>query len=329
MIVRALSSWPVVTQVSPQQASSSITRAVRPGRPRAADRRVAVAGEEVVGEGVRPDPDVRSVRAVVRRGHARRAAPQRGPARTPGIERRWSMPARRLGQPGDRREPHHPVRQRRHRRGQRGPLRQPAEQVVAARAAHAAATSCFWCSASDLYVAMSTPVGQSRGAALAGQAEVERLARPPGRRARRPASRRAPPGAPGRGRGWSPSRRGSRGTTGTSRRPVRCCRPRTCRRRCSGARRCRASRRRGPAAARCGTGGAAGPGAGRRPAAPGRRALPGLSRSSGSQIALTAANSRSDSASYISGSSSERARPSPCSPDSEPPCVAQLRARTR
>ena len=32
------------------------------------------------------------------------------------------------------------------------------------------------------------------------------------------ASRRAPPGAPGPGRGWSPSRRGWRGTTGTSRR---------------------------------------------------------------------------------------------------------------
>ena len=30
MIVRAWSSWPVVIQVSPQQASSGMTRAVRP-----------------------------------------------------------------------------------------------------------------------------------------------------------------------------------------------------------------------------------------------------------------------------------------------------------
>jgi hypothetical protein len=61
--------------------------------------------------------------------------------------------------------------------------------------------------------------------------------------------------------------------------------------------------------------------AGRRSASNGAGStmLPGFSRFSGSQIALTAPKSRIDSASYISGSSSERALPSPCSPDSEPP----------
>ena len=51
----------------------------------------------------------------------------------------------------------------------------------------------------------------------------------------------------------------------------------------------------------------------------GSTSTPGFSRPVGSQIALTSANSASDCASYISGNSSERARPSPCSPDSEPP----------
>ena len=56
----------------------------------------------------------------------------------------------------------------------RGPPRQPAEQRSGCAAARAW-PSYVWCSASALYVAMSTPVGQSRRAALAGQAEVERL----------------------------------------------------------------------------------------------------------------------------------------------------------
>ena len=94
---------------------------------------------------------------------------------------------------------------------------------------------------------MSTPVGQSRRAALAGQAEVERLGDRGIGEARRPASRRSPPGAPGRGRGWSPSRRGSRGRTGTSRRWSSA--RRTCRRRCSGAPRRRGCRRRAAAGA--------------------------------------------------------------------------------
>ena len=52
--------------------------------------------------------------------------------------------------------------------------------------------------------------------------------------------------------------------------------------------------------------------------------LPGLSRLPGSQIALTAPKSAIDSSSYMIDSSSDRARPSPCSPDSEPPCSRSL-----
>ncbi len=54
----------------------------------------------------------------------------------------------------------------------------------------------------------------------------------------------------------------------------------------------------------------------------GRTRTPGLSRSSGSNTPLTWANRSMASAEYISGSSSDRARPSPCSPENDPPCEA-------
>jgi len=46
-----------------------------------------------------------------------------------------------------------------------------------------------------------------------------------------------------------------------------------------------------------------------------------LSTLPGSKIALTAAMTSMASAEYMAGSSSLRARPSPCSPDIEPPYV--------
>ncbi len=54
----------------------------------------------------------------------------------------------------------------------------------------------------------------------------------------------------------------------------------------------------------------------------GRTSTPGLSRSAGSSRCLNAPNAASASGEYITGSSSLRARPSPCSPDSDPPCAA-------
>ena len=50
----------------------------------------------------------------------------------------------------------------------------------------------------------------------------------------------------------------------------------------------------------------------------GRTSTPGLSRSRGSRTALTAAMAAMASGEYISGSTSDRARPSPCSPDIDP-----------
>ncbi len=60
--------------------------------------------------------------------------------------------------------------------------------------------------------------------------------------------------------------------------------------------------------------------------AAGRTTTPGLSRSSGSNSALNRSMSRIASGEYMSGSSSDRARPSPCSPDSDPPWYATSRA---
>ena len=54
----------------------------------------------------------------------------------------------------------------------------------------------------------------------------------------------------------------------------------------------------------------------------GRTITPGLRTSCGSNSALTCSNSEMASGEYMTGSSSERARPSPCSPDSEPPYLA-------
>ena len=62
--------------------------------------------------------------------------------------------------------------------------------------------------------------------------------------------------------------------------------------------------------------------AGRRRAGPGRTMTPGFSRSSGSNTGFIAANASRAAGEYMSGSSSPRARPSPCSPDIEPPCDA-------
>ena len=62
-------------------------------------------------------------------------------------------------------------------------------------------------------------------------------------------------------------------------------------------------------------------GAGRHRAGSGRTSTPGLSRSAGSKIALTAANNSIAAREYMIGSSSLRARPSPCSPEQEPPCA--------
>ena len=54
----------------------------------------------------------------------------------------------------------------------------------------------------------------------------------------------------------------------------------------------------------------------------GRTSTPGLSRSSGSKMRLDLREQRRwPPAEYIRGSSSARARPSPCSPDSDPPCA--------
>ena len=47
---------------------------------------------------------------------------------------------------------------------------------------------------------------------------------------------------------------------------------------------------------------------------------PGLSRSFGSNSAFTAPNNSMAAGEYMIGSSSLRARPSPCSPEHEPPC---------
>ncbi len=60
----------------------------------------------------------------------------------------------------------------------------------------------------------------------------------------------------------------------------------------------------------------------RRSASSGRGSTttPGLSRSSGSSRCLNPRKSASACGEYISDSSSLRARPSPCSPDREPPC---------
>ena len=58
----------------------------------------------------------------------------------------------------------------------------------------------------------------------------------------------------------------------------------------------------------------------------GSTSTPGFSRPLGSKMALTAPKSRRASAEYMWGSSAERARPSPCSPDIEPPNRATRRA---
>ena len=53
----------------------------------------------------------------------------------------------------------------------------------------------------------------------------------------------------------------------------------------------------------------------------GRTTRSGLSRPSGSQMPLNSSNARMIGGGYIRGSSSARAAPSPCSPESDPPCA--------
>ncbi len=62
----------------------------------------------------------------------------------------------------------------------------------------------------------------------------------------------------------------------------------------------------------------------RRSASTGRGSTitPGFSSPRGSNRALNAANASMAAAEYMIGNSSPRARPSPCSPDSEPPYPA-------
>ena len=171
MIRCAWSSWPVVIQVSPQQASSGITRAVQADGLEVADRGVAVGREEVVAERVGPDPHVRG--AAVEGRALRHRPPQRllreRRDRTPLVDA-----GGRLGQPRHRAEPHHPVGQRRDRRGPIRPHREPAEQAVAARAAYALDVVLLVQRLG--LVRRHVHAGRAvRRAALAGQAQVERL----------------------------------------------------------------------------------------------------------------------------------------------------------
>ena len=77
-----------------------------------------------------------------------------------GIERRWSMPAVAFASLATG-----PSRIIRLASGAKGAARsaqagsRPSRRWLRGR--RTPCTSCFWCSASDLYVAMSTPVGQS------------------------------------------------------------------------------------------------------------------------------------------------------------------------
>ena len=176
---------------------------------------------------------------------------------------------------------------------------------------------------------MSTPAGQSRRAALAGQAQVERLGDLGAPRSRATSDAvghllQHPRAAAG-GVLLVPGGQVGRAHHAAGR---RCGRPGTCRRRRSGAprrtgRRRRGSRRsraRGASGRACGTRRSASSGAG-------STSTPGLSRSSGSKMRLDRGRTASiASAEYMTGSSSLRARPSPCSPDIEPPYAAdQLR----
>jgi hypothetical protein len=139
---------------------------------------------------------------------------------------------------------------------------------------------------------------------------------------RSPASRSPSPGGRGRDRGWSPSRRGWRGRDGHITPPVpvlsathlptpvqRCTASSTEPSSWASRRKRRGSRSRAASRMSASTG-------------RGATSTPGLSRSPGSKRCLTAANSAITSAEYIRVSSSERARPSPCSPDRLPPCAA-------
>ena len=84
----AASSWPVVIQVSPQQA---VVRDHRGGSPASAehpDRGLGVLRQELVGERVGPDPHVRASRPVVRFETLPQASSSRTPAATAAGPRR-------------------------------------------------------------------------------------------------------------------------------------------------------------------------------------------------------------------------------------------------
>ena len=60
----------------------------------------------------------------------------------------------------------------------------------------------------------------------------------------------------------------------------------------------------------------------------GRTTRSGFSRPSGSQMPLNSSNAAMIGGGYMRGSSSARAEPSPCSPDSDPPCATASRPAT-
>ena len=156
-------------------------------------------------------------------------------------------------------------------------------------------------------------------AALAGQAQVERARRPARRASRRARRRGASRTAGGRGRGWSPPPRGSpcsSDTSSRSRRRGTCPTP---------TQRLVALAKSKPSSGNAkwvSTWRSATVGAEAQVVVGPVRARPpcrGSSRPSGSQMSLNAANAPTSSSPYILTSSSARAWPSPCSPESEPP----------
>ena len=102
-----------------------------------------------------------------------------------GSERRRSTPAAALATRAERSEPHSRLRAPAPRARPAGPARQPAQRVVVRGRRAAGVLLVQRLGLVGRHVDAGRAVGR---AALAGQAEVERLVRPPGRRARRPAS---------------------------------------------------------------------------------------------------------------------------------------------
>ena len=168
MIRCAWTSWPVVIQVSPQQASSGITRAVSP-----ADSRYRIAAWPLAGK----KWSLKESAQIQTSGVCSVALGDGLPQRLP--RERRDRPALvdaggPLGQPRHQAEPHHPVGERRDRSGPIRPLREPAEEAVAARTAYALdvvlLVQCLGLVRRHVHAGRAV-----RRAALAGEAEVERL----------------------------------------------------------------------------------------------------------------------------------------------------------